>query len=81
MGAFTASDRGTIDDVIMPHETRRRVARALALLRNYQFADEAALERIFGSEELKALVEDFNRNFPEVTRTWDKLVLAEERSV
>lgn len=45
----------------------------------YQFADEAGLERIFGSDELKALVEDFNRNFPEVTRTWDKLVLAEER--
>ena len=45
----------------------------------YQFADEGALERIFGSAELKALVDDFNRNFPEVTRTWDKLVLAEER--
>jgi len=44
----------------------------------YQFADEAGLERIFGSPELKALVEDFNSNFPEVTRTWDKLVLAEE---
>jgi hypothetical protein len=44
----------------------------------YQFADEAGLERIFVSPELKALVEDFNRNFPEVTRTWDKLALAEE---
>lgn len=46
----------------------------------YQFADEARLERIFGSDELKALVEDFNGNFPEVTRSWDKLVLAEERA-
>ena len=44
-----------------------------------RWTPEGALERIFGSAELKALVDDFNRNFPEVTRTWDKLVLAEER--
>ncbi|MHA1569600.1 MAG: carboxyl transferase domain-containing protein, partial [Alphaproteobacteria bacterium] len=30
---FIAGHRGFIDDVIMPHNTRRRVARALAMLR------------------------------------------------
>ena len=29
-----AAERGYIDDVIMPHSTRRRIARALAMLRN-----------------------------------------------
>ena len=29
-----AAERGTIDDVIMPHATRKRIARALAMLRN-----------------------------------------------
>jgi propionyl-CoA carboxylase beta chain len=28
-----AAERGYIDDVIMPHATRRRIARALAMLR------------------------------------------------
>jgi propionyl-CoA carboxylase beta chain len=31
---FVAAHRGFIDDVIMPHGTRRRIARALAMLRN-----------------------------------------------
>jgi propionyl-CoA carboxylase beta chain len=31
---FVAAERGYIDDVIMPHSTRSRVARALRLLRN-----------------------------------------------
>jgi propionyl-CoA carboxylase beta chain len=31
---FVAAERGYIDEVIMPHTTRRRVARALAMLRN-----------------------------------------------
>ena len=31
--AFLAAERGYIDEVIMPHATRRRVARALRLLR------------------------------------------------
>ena len=30
---FSAGERGYIDDVIMPHETRRRVCRSLAMLR------------------------------------------------
>ncbi len=31
---FVAAERGYIDEVIMPHSTRRRVARALEMLRN-----------------------------------------------
>ena len=31
---FIASHRGFIDDVIMPHETRRRVCRSLAMLKD-----------------------------------------------
>ncbi len=33
LSPFVAAERGYIDDVIMPHSTRRRVARALHLLR------------------------------------------------
>src|SRR3954454_12177892 len=36
LSPFIAAERGYIDDVIMPHSTRRRIARALALLRNKQ---------------------------------------------
>ena len=35
---FVAAERGYIDDVIRPHSTRRRVAKALALLRSKQDA-------------------------------------------
>ena len=31
---FRVAECGTIDDVIMPHSTRRRLARALAMLKN-----------------------------------------------
>jgi propionyl-CoA carboxylase beta chain len=34
LSPFVAAERGYIDEVIMPHSTRRRVARALRLLRN-----------------------------------------------
>ena len=34
MSPFIAAERGYIDEVIMPHSTRRRVARALAMLRS-----------------------------------------------
>lgn len=34
MSPFVAAERGYIDEVIMPHSTRRRVARALAMLRH-----------------------------------------------
>jgi propionyl-CoA carboxylase beta chain len=36
MSPFVAAERGYIDEVIMPHSTRRRVARALAMLRAKQ---------------------------------------------
>jgi propionyl-CoA carboxylase beta chain len=31
---FVAAERGYIDEVIMPHGTRKRIARALQMLRN-----------------------------------------------
>ena len=34
LSPFIAAERGYIDDVIMPHETRKRIAKALAMLRN-----------------------------------------------
>jgi propionyl-CoA carboxylase beta chain len=34
LSPFVAAERGYIDDVIMPHATRRRISRALAMLRN-----------------------------------------------
>jgi len=36
---FVAAERGFIDEVIMPHSTRRRVARALASLRNKKLSN------------------------------------------
>ena len=44
----------------------------------YEFADQAALDRAMGGDELKRLVADFDRAWPAVTRTRDLLVLAEE---
>ncbi|RJF88367.1 acyl-CoA carboxylase subunit beta [Oleomonas cavernae] len=38
---FKAANRGFIDEVIMPHSTRRRVARAFAMLRNKDVATPA----------------------------------------
>ncbi|TIS04485.1 MAG: acyl-CoA carboxylase subunit beta [Mesorhizobium sp.] len=34
LSPFVAAERGYIDEVIMPHSTRRRIARALRMLRN-----------------------------------------------
>jgi propionyl-CoA carboxylase beta chain len=39
MSPFVAAERGYIDDVILPHSTRRRVARALRLLRGKELAN------------------------------------------
>jgi propionyl-CoA carboxylase beta chain len=36
---FVAGSRGFIDDVIMPHGTRRRICRSLAMLRNKQLSN------------------------------------------
>jgi len=44
----------------------------------YQFADKAALDRAIEGPEMKRLIADFNRDWPDVTRTRDVLVLAEE---
>jgi hypothetical protein len=45
---------------------------------SYQFADQAALERATSGENMKRLVADFNRDWPDVTRTREVFVLAEE---
>src|SRR5204863_9926044 len=34
LSPFIAAERGYIDDVIMPHSTRKRIARALAMLKD-----------------------------------------------
>jgi len=47
----------------------------------YQFADAAALDRAVSGEQLQRLVADFNRDWPDVTRTREVLVLAEEYMV
>ena len=44
----------------------------------YQFADEASLDRAVNGVEMKRLIADFNRDWPDVTRTRETLVLAEE---
>jgi hypothetical protein len=47
-------------------------------LATYQFADQASLESAVKGEEMKRLIADFNRDWPDVTRTREVLVLAEE---
>jgi hypothetical protein len=44
----------------------------------YQFDDEAALDHAMKGEDMKRLIADFNRDWPDVTRTRDTFVLAEE---
>ena len=44
----------------------------------YRFADQAALDRAANGAEMQRLVADFNRDWPDVTRTRELLVLAEE---
>jgi hypothetical protein len=44
----------------------------------YQFSDEAALDRATKAPDMSRLIADFNRDWPEVTRTRETLVLAEE---
>jgi propionyl-CoA carboxylase beta chain len=43
LSPFVAAERGYIDEVIMPHSTRRRVARALNALTSIPFAFFATL--------------------------------------
>ena len=44
----------------------------------YQFPDAAALDRAVNAEDMKRLIADFNHDWPDVTRTREVLVLAEE---
>jgi hypothetical protein len=46
----------------------------------YQFADQAKLDAAMQDDVLKALIADFDKNFPTVARTRDVLTMAEERS-
>ena len=45
---------------------------------SYEFPDQAALDRATSGEVLKGLVAEWDRCWPEVTRTREILVLAEE---
>ena len=45
---------------------------------SYEFADQAALDRAMSGDGLKALVAEFDRCWPEVKRTREFFVLAEE---
>ena len=44
----------------------------------YEFADRAALDRVISGDALKPLVAEFDRCWPEVKRTREIFVLAEE---
>jgi propionyl-CoA carboxylase beta chain len=39
LNPFVAAERGYLDEVIQPHETRARIARALRMLQNKQVND------------------------------------------
>ena len=45
---------------------------------SYEFPDQAALDRALSGEVLKPLVAEWDRRWPEVTRTREIFVLAEE---
>jgi hypothetical protein len=45
---------------------------------SYEFADQTALDLAMNGEALKALVAEFDRCWPDVTRTREIFVLAEE---
>jgi hypothetical protein len=44
----------------------------------YRFDDEASLDRAMKGEDLKRLIADFNRDWPDIARTRDTLVMAQE---
>ena len=46
----------------------------------YRFADQGKLDAAMKSNVLPALIADFDKNFPTVTRTRDFLNMVEERS-
>ncbi len=46
----------------------------------YEFPDRASLDAAAGGEEMKRLIRDFDRDWPDVKRTREILVQAEEYS-
>jgi hypothetical protein len=44
----------------------------------YQFDDQASLGRATTGDDMKRLIADFNRDWPDVTRTRETLLLAQE---
>ncbi len=51
---FIAGHRGFIDDVIMPHETRKRICRSLAMLKEKKLENPCASTAIFPFEKAEA---------------------------
>ena len=51
LNPFVAAERGYIDDVIRPHSTRWRIARALRMLRNKQVREPGRSTTIFRCED------------------------------
>ena len=47
-------------------------------LATYRFTDLAALEHAVNGDDMKRLVADFNRDWPDVTRTREIFAIAEE---
>jgi hypothetical protein len=45
---------------------------------SYEFPDQTALDRAIDGDDMKRLVADFNRDWPEVPRTREFFELAEE---
>jgi hypothetical protein len=45
----------------------------------YQFDDRAALDRAIAPDNFKPLIDEFDRNFPEVTRKREIFTLVDER--
>ena len=58
---FVAGARGFIDDVIMPHGTRRRICRALAMLRNKQLENPLEETRQYSAVGTRHVLQDPHR--------------------
>ena len=55
LSPFVAAERGYIDDVIMPHSTRKRIARALAMLKGKKVEMPAQEARQFAGVKAETL--------------------------
>jgi len=65
-------------ELVIHPERKRSDTDPAQHIATYQFADQASLDRAVNGADLKRLVADFNRDWPDVTRTRELLVLAEE---